>query len=131
MKKQILLMGKDGEYLIAKKNKSRNKLISSSEKVFAREVVPYGFDFTFGGTFEDKDYETAGYDHPIYRKEMDEGKLETHKDYEKVNLDRTIKGLEKDVQEAGADYILVDKLQSQDMGTSWQISGKAKLLVKK
>jgi len=131
MKGKILLIGKRGEYLIAQKNKEGNKLVPSSEKVYAREIVPYGFSFTFGGTFEEKSYNTAGYLHQIYKGEIEAGTIKKEEDYEKVNLDRTIDGLEKDVEEAEADFILVDKLRSRNMGTSWQISGIAQLFVKR
>lgn len=131
MKKQILLIGKGGEYLIAKKNKEGNKLIPSSEKVYAREIVPYGFSFTFGSSFKDKNYGIYGYGHSYYGKEIDKGMIKTNEDYEKINLDRTIEGLEREVRDADADYILLDNLLSRDNSTYWDISGKAQLLVKR
>lgn len=132
MKKQILLMGKKGEYSVAKKSSSGLNLEPSSEKVFARELMPYGFDFTFGSTFEDISYGIMGYTHTFYRDKGKDGKYpESNEDYGRVNMDLTINGLEKNVEEAGADYILVDGLYSRDNHTSWAISGRAQLLLKR
>lgn len=130
MENKILLVGKNGEYRVAKKNKEGNKLVPSSEKVYAREIVPYGFDFTFGG-FDGRNYGIYGYGLMHYQKEIEEGKIKEEKDYEIVNLDKTINGLEKDVEEAGADYVLIDNLHSREGNTSWEISGRAQLFMKR
>ena len=130
MKDKILLMGKGGEYYVAKKNEKGNKIIPSSKKVYAREIVPYGFDFKFGG-FDGKHYGVCGYGLAHYRKEIEEGKIKEPKDYEKVNLDRTINGLEEEIEKAKVDYVLIDNFISRQGTTSWEISGRAQLFVKR
>lgn len=130
MENKILLIGKNGEYLVAKKNKKGTELIKSSKKVYAREIIPYGFDFKFG-CIDGRHYGVCGYGYSHYQKEIEEGKIKTNEDYGRVNLDRIIKGLEKDVREAGADYVLVDDFISRESDTSWGISGRAQLFVKR
>ena len=124
-------MGKNGEYFVAKKNEEGLSLEPSSEKVFAREVTPYGLDFTFGD-FNGKNYNANwGYLSGGYIKEKKEGKLKENEDFGRVNMDRTIQGLEKEVQDAGADFVLVSNLNSREQHTGWRISGRAQLLIKR
>jgi hypothetical protein len=130
MSNKILLMGKNGEYYIAKKNKEENNLVPSSKKVFARETVPYGFGFKFGHNGENLGI--MGYISYLYHNKGKDGNYpKDNEEYSRINLDLTIKGLEKKIKEKGADYILVDDLFSKDMGTSWDIYGKAQLLIKR
>ena len=131
MENKILLIGKDGEYHLAQKNKEGNQLIPSSEKVYVREIVPYGFDFKFGDIGR-RGFGICGYAHPFYSNKGENGNYpKTNEEYAKINLDLTINGLEKEVEESGADYIFVDEIFSRDLGTFWEISGRAQLFVKR
>ncbi len=129
MKNVILLMGKGGEYFVAEKSKDGAKLKQSSKKVYAREVVPYGFAFKFGHGGEHLGI--CGYSHFIYHDKGKDGKYPKQEEYPEINLDITINALEKKVAEKGADFILVDDLGYGDMATSWDVWGRAQLLVKR
>ncbi len=129
MNNKILLVGTDGEYFVAKKSKNGIKLEPSSKKVYAREVVPYGFDFRFGHNGEH--IGICGYGHFIYRDKGKDGKYPEKEEYPRINLDITINALEERVKEKGADYILVDGLRYQDVHTSWDVWGRAQLLIKR
>lgn len=128
---KILLMGKNGYYHLAKKDKDGTNLKQDKEalKVNAGGLVPYGFTFEFGGGLAQVSFGIFGYGHINYAIEEKEGKLKSNEDYGRVNLDRTIEGLEKMVVDKGADYVLISDLISRDMHTSWHINGKAQLLV--
>ena len=128
---KIFLMGDHGRYDSSKKNAEGTNLEpDKSFAVNARGLVPYGFSFTFGEIKSDFDFGIFGYGHIDYAVEEKEGKLKTHQDYAKVNLERTIEGLENLVKEKGADYVLVNEMHSADMGTYWNITGKAQLLLR-
>ena len=126
-------MGKGGEYFVAKKDEEGTQLVPSSKKVFAREVIPYGFDFKFGGHFLDnKNFGICAYGHEMYRKPKRTGNLpKTNEEYGRINLNLTIKGLEKELEEKGADYILIDNFFSKHEHSSWNVRGRAQTLIKR
>jgi hypothetical protein len=125
---KILLIGRNGYYNPVRKTKDGLNLEPdlTKKQISAKMVVPYGFDFRFGG-MEGTDF-IKGYTHQDYEKYGYE-KLRTHEDYGKINLDLTIKGLEELVIKKGADFVLVDNLCSRDARTFWDIRGRAQLLI--
>ncbi|MFA5953310.1 MAG: hypothetical protein WC812_01830 [Candidatus Pacearchaeota archaeon] len=130
MKNKILLIGKFGEYFVAQKNEEGDKLIPSSEKVFAKELIPYGFDFNFGGIFGEN-VGIRGYGHEMYKNKGKNRGYPEREEYPEVNLEILINNLENKVDEKDADYILVDDLRYDDANTSWEISGRAQILIKR
>lgn len=130
--KKILVMGKNGYYCFAKKDKDGLNLKPDNESplINARGLVPYGLIFEFGGGLTPTDFGIFCYRHINYTLEESQGRLKSHEDYGRVNLDRTIKGLEKTIVDKGADYVLVSNLKSLDMQSFWYIAGKAQLLLK-
>lgn len=124
MSNKILLVGKDRKYFFAEKDKENITLKSTKKSISTTDVVPYGFNFTFGEPLGKIDFGTMSYDSYIYQELSKEEGIQK-------NLDLTVEGLEKIVEDAKADFILVDNLISQDYGTSWKISGKAQLLIKR
>lgn len=126
---RILLVGKDGKYYVSQKSEDGTQLEPSSKIIYAREVAPFGFDFEFGKPLGKKSFGICAYHHEMYRKY---GKLpEDRKDYGRTNLDITLKGLEKELIKKEADYILLDEFISKDNHTSWDVQGRAQLLIKR
>jgi hypothetical protein len=129
---KILLMGSNGFYNVARQEPKHGLILepdSTHERIDARKTIPYGFVFNFGsGT--GIDFDIKGYTNQIYREmEKVKGMFSTkHEDYGRVNLQMAIEGLEKITEEKGADFILVD-LHSTDMGTHWDINGRAQFLL--
>jgi hypothetical protein len=133
MIRQILLMGEGGFYNIAEKTADELGLkLNKNKKISAKEVVPYGLSFKFGHNASEENFGTYGYLDYSYKEKYKEilGNFPKPKDYGKLNLDITIKGLEDRVKDQGADYIFIDNFNSKDMGTFWGISGRAQLLLK-
>lgn len=124
MKGKILLVGKDGKYFFAEKNYEDKKLKPTEESVPATEVIPYGFDFGFGKLGSNRSFGIVGYTHHTNLGLSKEAVA-------RKNLDLTVSGLEKTVEEKGADFVLVDNMYSEDMSTYWQISGRAQILIKR
>lgn len=119
-------MGSDGGYNVARKTSDGLNLESSLTEIDARKVVPYGFVFYFG-VDNGINLGVKGYIHEYYDKFR--SNLIKKEDYGRINLDLTIEGLVKITKEKGADFVLVSDLYSKDVGTYWEISGKAQLLL--
>ncbi len=134
---KILLMGDNGCYAFARKTQNGLNLEPDlNSGIDAKKIVPYGFLFKFSGNCEidgGVDFGIRGYIHQCYRdyEEATGVHLAKEEDFGVRNLQMTIEGLEKMVEEKGADFVLVDELYSEDMSTYWDISGRAQLLLYK
>jgi len=103
MNNKILIVGTDRKYFYTRKDTSKRILIADFEKgyILATDVVPYGLDFKFGN---DERRFTLGRFH-------NEAIGLEEKEVTQRNLDLTIKGLETMVEEAKADFVLIDDLR--------------------
>ena len=135
---RILLMGENGFYNFAKRNQDRTNLEPDKLKVnsnglipHARDLVPYGFSFIFGKDLtRDVNFGIFKYSDIHYEIERQQERLSSKEDYGRVNLERTIEGLENLVKENGADYVLIGNLISRNnFNNYWEVSGKAQLLL--
>lgn len=85
----------------------------SEKKIHTRNLSPYGFQFDFE-----------------YFEERDSSKLPSKQ--KKSLLEKAVKDLNKQVSNAGADYVLVSKMNPQFADSHYyEIKGKAQLLCKK
>lgn len=123
MESKILLVGKDRRYYFAEKDYENKTLKHTEKTVPATDLIRYGFDFKFGG-MNNVRFRDFGYTHPENTGLSDE-------EVAKKNLDLTVEGLEKIVEEKKADFMLVDKIKSRNRGTCWHIEGRAILLISK
>ena len=123
MENKILLVGKDRKYFFAERDYEGKTLKPTDEHILATDTMPYGFEFKFGG-FDGEWFGLMGY-------LTHENSGLSHEEVGKKNLDLTVKGLNKIVKKNDADYVLIDNLSSRDISTSWGISGRAQLLIKR
>jgi len=123
---KILLVGKDRKYYSIEKDEENVTLKSTGKYAYATDFVQYGFEFSFGKHYgeNNKDFSLFGHLSPL-----NFGLSE--KEVGQKNLDKTVRELEKIVKEAKADFILIDDFYSKNSNTGWEISGRAKLLIKR
>jgi hypothetical protein len=112
---KILLVGTDRKYFYVEKDKSEG-LKKDKDYVLTTDFLPYGFEFKFGGG---KDI-SFGYGSLHFPGLSDEEIID-------ANLNLTIKGLEEMVEEAKADFMLLDDLNFMH----GSLDGRGRLLIKR